>query len=105
LESLEMLPEAEPEIEPPVEALGSAGAVAVELEVAAPGALAVPDGGGVTTVVEEEDVPGPPEVRSTRSSPQPMRATDTADAASSRRKFGFISESSLQLAFSRRVSA
>ena len=84
----EMLPEAEPETEPPVEALGSFGA----------GAEA--DGAGVTTVVADDvaGAPGPPEDRSTRSSPQPARATATAEAASSKRKFDFMEVSSLQLA-------
>jgi hypothetical protein len=96
--SLETLPDADPEIEPPVEAFGCApGAVAVELEDDPPGAVAVPEAGGVAVVDEELEAPGPPEERSTRSSPQPASATATAEAASSSRKFGFM-KNSLQLA-------
>jgi hypothetical protein len=87
LMSPEALPVADPDPEPPVEAFGCDGAAALELELE-PGAAAEPEVDGV--VDELLDAPGPPEERSTRSSPQPTSATATAEAASSSRNFGFI---------------
>lgn len=93
-DSIVTLPLAEPGTDAPAEELGSEGVVAAELDEEEPGVGALAAGGGVLMVVDEllEGL-GPPESRSTRSSPQPASATATAEAETSNRNFAFIGDS------------